>query len=115
MVSGSKLHFQPWKGIDYSKGYYKGLKLLILGDSHHGEYDPGATKKYTSEHLTDGLGPYQFLKHIEEVVTGASLDPNQRRRFWDRVSFSNYIQEALGKAATHLRRSSGRRRARAFR
>jgi len=92
-MAESLLHYRPWIGDEYPNGFRSGLKLLILGHSHYADDEPDATEKWTRKHLQDKPG--EFWTHIEHVISGRPLDNDQRRAFWNKVAFSNFIQEPL--------------------
>lgn len=92
-MAESLMHYRPWRGNEYENGFLSGLKLLILGHSHYDDETYGATEKWTRRHVE--VEPDDFWTHVEQVVSGQRLDNDQRRAFWNKVAFSNYIQEPL--------------------
>jgi hypothetical protein len=88
------MYYLPWAGKLYESGYRHGKRLLIMGESHYGDAYKLATRHWTKEHFA--RNSYRFWTTLERVVEGRELDTSARRRFWERVAFSNIIQEPLG-------------------
>lgn len=88
-----KVYFQPWVGLKYGK--ISGTKLLILGESHYGPNNAG--RNYTiSETLRYVNGEnHRFWTNIMQAVDGRSYWDIDRKTFWEKVAFYNYIQEIV--------------------
>ena len=90
------MHYIPYIGTNYQDGFAKGLKLLILGDSHHSGTDQ---RTAASDAITDYIRgeSYPFFDRIQQTVTGdPAKSEGERRAFWEKVAFTNLIQESMG-------------------
>lgn len=88
-----KLHYKPWKGRHYSSLGYQGLKLLVLGESHHQDYGRNAALRWTKAHIER---PSRFWSTIEEIVVGRQLPAEEgRRSFWEGIAYTNVIQTTM--------------------
>ena len=102
-VEGSKpsseFYYKPARGRHYAGGYCHGLKLLILGDSHHsGTWSEDAAKEVIDQYVGGENRP--FLAKIQRMVAGSTAcGEMERRAFWDRVAFTNLIQQPIGDAS----------------
>ncbi len=93
------LHFQPWIGEEY----YKGRKLLLLGESHYLDAEPDEedfsagygdiTTDAIRNFLTINDMPTPFFRN-----TGLIFYPDDCFKIWNEVSFANLIQIALPRA-----------------
>jgi hypothetical protein len=109
-MSLSSMHYRPWIGSRYEEGYRDGLRLLIMGLSHYGDTDEGATSHWTTRHIEEK--PDAFWTHVEQVVIGRALDRASRKELWHRVAFSNFLQgsmDAPGDKVTGEQWTRGRR------
>jgi hypothetical protein len=90
----SKVYFQPWVGSQY--GTTDRLRLLILGESHYG---PKASGKEFTITLTREYANYEwnhmFWTNIMQAVDGKHYWEIDRKTFWEKVAFYNYIQEVV--------------------
>jgi hypothetical protein len=95
------MSYEPWIGAAYKDGFVDKKKLLLVGHSHYrGDLeidvanDPKFTKTVVKDHLEK---EYAFFSHIERVLINldSKFSKEQRDRFWKRVAFANYFQEAL--------------------
>src|SRR5260221_3104767 len=109
----SYMHYLPWVGKAYASGYKNGKRLLILAESHYGDVRRIATRYWTKRHFSKSSAG--FWTTIERVIEGHNLDKSARRAFWERVAFSNIIQESLDSAGVAPTESQWRRGRRAFR
>lgn len=95
------LHYVPWQGGEYGRGYRDGLRLLIVGDSFH---DPVGSPDFPEQVIRafmDGVRNYPFFTAIQRVVTGvATGDLAARWAFWNRVAFTNLVQEPMATASS---------------
>lgn len=95
----------PWIGEQYKSPNDLGLppRLLILGESHHGHYEPIAkyTRTVVMEHIEHGYIP--FLHKIGQAILGehGAATTEDRRRFWNAVAFYNFVPTPM--AAAHVR------------
>ena len=89
------LRFEPYKGNVYDAGYERGVKLLVLGESHYGK-DRGAdmTLYFLRRHI-DGTEPAAFWTKLERAITGCTPEDVDPPAFWSRVAFANIIQNVL--------------------
>ncbi len=93
--------FHPWIGASYWATRERTLRLLIAGESH---YDEGYARppRYTQDVIQSNIEArgkrHAFWTKTARVV---SSDPSRystlddRRLFWDAVSFYNYVQMFL--------------------
>src|SRR5262245_38404790 len=95
--SYSIAHFHPWVGSEYRSGGVLGLRLLVLGESHHHTTPELADRDMTRivvENYLAGRARIRFFTSVMQVVTGREYFPYDRRRaFWDSVAFYNFVQE----------------------
>jgi hypothetical protein len=91
--------FDPWIGSRYTTDGIRGVRLLILGESHYGF--PGEMRPTFTADVVRALGQqhrFRFFTVIQRLVTGGSgwLSNDDRSEFWERVAFYNYIQSFPG-------------------
>lgn len=86
--------YKPWCGDNYSRPQWRGVRLLLLGESHYGDEDPNATIKWTKAYIGGGSG--SFWTRTMQIVTGKHHSALDRESFWHDVAFANYIQEPVG-------------------
>lgn len=91
--------FDPWKGVNYDDGV-GGVRVMLLGESHYGHsHDAAPTFTHgVVERYTTGKRLAFFTRIAALFINeakGCYLDDAQRRGFYDRVAFCNYIQELL--------------------
>lgn len=96
------VHFEPWIGDKY---HSQDRRILILGESHH--HDPadkpdnlekegGLTKFMVQEYITGESGPqFKFWTNFMQAITGKKQWEIDRKDFWSKHAFYNYIQEPL--------------------
>jgi hypothetical protein len=94
--------FDPWVGSQYQTGGFRGLRVLILGESHYGEPEE-ETKAFTREwvegYASSAKGNRFFTvvtKLLLALPVGIRLSRGTRRTLWDSVAFYNYIQRFPG-------------------
>lgn len=105
----TNLNYKPWKGRRYSSLGYGGLKLLVLGESHHQDYDRNAALRWTQAHIAK---PSMFWSTIEEIVVGRRLlTEADRREFWESIAYTNVVQTTM-RTSKHRPNESDWRRSR---
>jgi hypothetical protein len=99
------LFFEPWIGDGYARLAARdfadigpGLTpMYLLGESHYGkecEYNPGFTRKVIRERaLRPSPGP--FFRNILATLLDRAPEPEDYPAAWDRLAFSNYVQDFL--------------------
>lgn len=92
-----KLKWFPWIGKNYSKN-----GLLILGESHYEDGDEWQEgNKLTSRIITEKrydntIGKWTLHNNVEKSVLNSSeVSLNERRKFWDSVTYFNLVQRLL--------------------
>jgi hypothetical protein len=100
-ASGGEPTFEPWVGDNYEEVLEDGIQLLILGESHYGTSGPddaSFTQRVVATHGQENR--HAFFTKTAKLVLGLTsedyLSDEQRRQFWDRVAFYNYVQEYAG-------------------
>lgn len=111
----SKIFFQPRVGTKYNEGF-KGLKILILGESHYcGEAcEPCAITtlpcctKFTLNVMDryidykNGLDSHESwmrtFTRFTNVLFGEQVHSKRLIEFWDSVIFYNYVQSSTNKS-----------------
>lgn len=100
----SQRRYDPWMGEHYHDQGIDGLRLLILGESHHeADGDDGENHREFTKEVIRKLcleGKYQFFAKVQQLVQGLEpgvpIDQTKRRDFWNRVAFYNYVQQIVG-------------------
>ncbi len=94
--------FMPWVGSRYHEGLF-GTKVLILGESQYGSRDE--TLQFTS-YIIEKYGKNKRSRFFTVTQRLVTLDKKrgyipaaQRRAFWEKVAFYNYVQEFVGTKA----------------
>ncbi|HRO75574.1 MAG TPA: uracil-DNA glycosylase family protein [Crocinitomicaceae bacterium] len=100
-----KVVFLPRVKDKYEKTGWKGLKILVLGESHYGnnEIDKEKKKSITQEvfdcFMQYKSGKKEFFEHwmntytkFTNVLLNKSADYDELLNFWDSVIFYNYVQ-----------------------
>lgn len=92
-------NFDPWVGSQYQNGL-NGVRVLILGESHYGT--PPERSGFTSA-IINKYGQTKRSRFFSTTQRLVSLDKNrghipssERREFWDKVAFYNFVQEFVG-------------------
>ena len=95
-------NFVPWIGADYEAASLRGLRILVLGESHYRwGLDPiqerDATRLVMEDEIT-GAHAHSFHSRVAKTVLGADscTSREDQRRFWSGVAFYNYVQEFVG-------------------
>jgi hypothetical protein len=89
-------------GTEYASNGLGGTKVLILGESFYGPLDPSDAADLPS--LTEvvvrayiarpeGLRIFSMVEKLCGRTPG--VDETERLAFWNRVAFSNFIQDLL--------------------
>lgn len=94
-----KRTFEPWVGSRYYSEGYNGARILILGESHYGKPDE-ETPDFT-QIVIRALGQqkrFRFFTVVQKTVSNETgwISDDQRRDFWERVAYYNYIQKLVG-------------------
>jgi hypothetical protein len=91
--------FDPWIGDRYRSEGIDGVRLLVLGESHYGPKSC-EVPHYTCElvRLWGQQRRHRFYSSIQRLVVGGQgwLSSAERRAFWDRVAFYNFVQSLVG-------------------
>lgn len=110
-MTSKVVRFAPWVGSDYERGL-KGLRLLIVGESHYGSkpYErPTVTPEVIKASALRQKHPLATVKprkhsHFAKIMAStlsvsksSSISGPERKDFWSRVAYYNFIQEFLAK------------------
>jgi hypothetical protein len=99
----------PWHGEEYAREGLdgNGLRLMIVAESHYSEedafrQDPDATTKIVRwlamrEDTLGRPGRYHpFFRRLQRLVEPSDVGSlADRRRFWQRIAFYNYVQRMM--------------------
>lgn len=101
LMSSASCYFKPWQGSRYHRGYEKGKRLLLLGESHYDEGGRAHPGRNFTIQVVEALGLARERKHpywtkLVQIVTGDDAHDIDRDDFWSRVAFYNFIQECVG-------------------
>ena len=95
--------FAPWIGPNYDREREGSPRTLMLGESHWGTADcryREFTRDVVRRHVFEGRD--RFFTKIAKLVLGLSpggyLSAEQYHSFWNRVVFSNFVQDLAGPA-----------------
>ena len=92
--------FKPWVGNKYWSDGLKGVRVLILGESHYGDegtHNPDFTKEVVKEWGQEKRN--RFFTVVQKLVLGQGAGPvsdEQRSDFWEHVAFYNFVQSLVG-------------------
>jgi hypothetical protein len=91
------VNFLPWVGKNYQNGF-QGLRTLILGES---QYTSSCDNpfNFTIERVKEqinGACSGQFWTNIAKALIGSDPVLEDKKQFWNSVSFYNYVQEFVG-------------------
>lgn len=91
------VYFKPWVGSQFSR---ENPKLLILGESHYADRKPSPrfTIELTREYA-NGEWNHRFWTQIMQAVSGKAHWEVDRKEFWERYAFYNYIQSVVADSA----------------
>lgn len=93
--------FKPWIGQRYENRELFGLRVLLLGESHYGEsgeenynFTIDVVKHWGQERR------HSFFTITAKFVLGKGarewISDEERKHFWEKVAFYNYVQELVG-------------------
>lgn len=91
----SDVFFVPWEGAEYEAN---AKKLLLVGESHHGS-DPQPTwtievvRRYIANEIKEPW--FRTFTTIAQLLTGKNPEAIDRSKFWNAVSFYNYVQQPV--------------------
>jgi hypothetical protein len=90
--------FDPWIGSQYRSEGYRGVRLLILGEAHYSSERERSTFTIEMIRSLAQQGRFRFYSATQRLVVGGRgwLSEPERRDFWERVAFYNYIQTFPG-------------------
>ena len=106
----SAVRFAPWVGSQYAEQGFRGLRVLLLGESHHGSRHnerPSATPEIVRALAMGGKHPLAKKKlgwhsHYSKILTSlhdqnsaANFGPRRRAAFWEQVAYFNVIQQFM--------------------
>ena len=93
--------FEPWVGSLYREEGLSGIRVFILGESHYGiagDEIPSLTRDVVKEWGQEKR--YRFFTVTQKLVMGIApgiwVSDADRKEFWERVVFYNFIQEFPG-------------------
>ena len=99
------VNFRPW-APQAGAPLFLGLRLLLLGESHYDDWEPGERGAEEAADVTAwvverhalGVRRRRFFGNVFEAVTGDcwSEGSQEVRRFWQGVWFYNFIQDFVG-------------------
>jgi hypothetical protein len=106
----SNVIFMPWIGFKYELEGFRGMRVLIVAESHYGS--KRSERPTATPELVKALG--QRLKHPEATarlrkhphfarivtavsgaVSAAAFATQERADFWERVCYYNFLQEFM--------------------
>lgn len=91
----SEIVFQPYVGPAYRES---SVRLLILGESHHGtpdpaeQVDPADSTRRVVRNWISREWPIRYLTIAARILTGLEAWQIDRSRVFDAVAFYNFIQ-----------------------
>lgn len=96
------VRFLPWVGASYEKAPW-GHRTLIVGESHYGTRAESTDREFSRKLLrrvADGTWSHRFFRNTERLFDGVpAIGPSSPEvatpRFWDAVSFYNYLPTML--------------------
>jgi hypothetical protein len=93
--------FDPWIGSQYRSEGLRGVRILILGESHYG--DIGTESATFTTEVVKEWGQkkrHRFFTVTQKLVAGIgkgeSVTDEQRAAFWEQVAFYNFVQAFPG-------------------
>lgn len=96
----SEVFLKPWAGAHYEKGIH-GQRLLVLGESHYAlpeTWSSDFTVCRVREYLDPACERENWMKtytKFERALAGRELSPSERKDWWDRFMFWNFIQQPM--------------------
>lgn len=105
----AEIGFVPFVGPRYEEGI-DGARVLLLGESHYRkeglDNSPEITRPYTRTVFGDRTEPTRtagdgrYFPPLDRLLTNNAAPPNkQAAAAWEKVAFSNLIQEFVGASA----------------
>ncbi|USU18844.1 hypothetical protein [Paraburkholderia fungorum] len=106
----SVVRFAPWVGAQYATGGFRGLRVLVVSESHYGDsrYERPDVTPELIKALALGLvhkqaqGKFDRHPHYAKIFaalnnrsTAGLFDRDQRSNFWEKVAYFNFIQQFL--------------------
>ena len=95
--------FEPWVGAEYWNGGFKGVRLLILGESHYG--DAGTEHPQFTKDVVRQWGQQNRLAFFTKIAklalgraAGVWITNEERSAFWEQVAFYNFVQKFVPEA-----------------
>lgn len=96
--------FVPWIGADYFLSSFDGIRILILGESHYSYLDNEGKEVQPYKMLTNDCikeqvetdFTKQFWTNIATSFLGEVPLKRDKKKFWNTVSFYNYVQYSVG-------------------
>jgi hypothetical protein len=93
------VRFHPFVGEAYGSAPFYSGRLLIVGESHHDDWDsPPTESDWTIEAVRQGMeegGRSRLWDQVPQAVTGEGHSVRTMRDFWNSVAFYNYVQRAM--------------------
>jgi hypothetical protein len=109
-IKVSAVRFSPWIGSKYATEGFNGLRVLVVGESHYGDkrYERptvtpeivkalalGETHPNALQKLPKHRHFAKILAAVNNVSRSGLFSTNQRREFWSRVAYFNFVQEFM--------------------
>jgi hypothetical protein len=106
----SNVIFMPWIGSKYEAEGFRGLRVLVVAESHYGskrsertsatpELVKALAQRLKHPDATALLRKHPHFARIVAAVSGAtsasSFTTRQRAEFWERVCYYNFLQEFM--------------------
>ena len=99
------VRFRPWIGNKYEAGNRFGKRVLVLGESHYGDW-VDANEDFTTfimrrYGMPVGGGAFfaKVVKVLLQMDVTDGLTAKDRAETWQHVAFYNYVQELVGDEA----------------
>ena len=94
----SNIHFEPFKGTNYSNGGCFRKKILVLGESHHGRDMGSSMTQDILDDQTYSNKTYPAYTKFERALVGYKTNSQARQCIWNSVMFYNYVQSCVPKS-----------------
>lgn len=106
----SAVRFAPWVGAQYATDGFRGLRVLVVSESHYGDcrYErPDVTPEIIKalalglrhKHTQGRFGRHPHYAKVFAAVSNRStagvFNREQRTGFWEKVAYFNFIQQFL--------------------
>ena len=91
-----EIKHQPWIGSNYGSAA-SGVRLLVLGESHHSDDPESIDTQSIVQEWTDGYTDrsYAFFTKLAIALTGKEPHELDRTEAFSQVAFYNYVQRVL--------------------